>query len=84
MLGRPGIFEYDAASNLTRRTDRNGRVIEYDYDNLYRLIAGDGKRDRSHRSIFQAYVAACHSRFAPALAAKRYSAKMSRKVEASP
>jgi RHS repeat-associated protein len=29
-------FVYDAAGNLTRRTDRNGRVIEYTYDNLYR------------------------------------------------
>ncbi|MHB1038490.1 MAG: RHS repeat-associated core domain-containing protein, partial [Pirellulales bacterium] len=29
-------FDYDAAGNLTKRTDRNGRVIEYVYDNLSR------------------------------------------------
>jgi len=29
-------YEYDAASNLAKYTDRNGRVIEYVYDDLHR------------------------------------------------
>jgi YD repeat-containing protein len=31
-------FAYAAANNLLTRTDRNGRVIEYDYDALHRRV----------------------------------------------
>ena len=33
-LGQSRTMEYDAASNLKKRTDRNGRVIEFTLDNL--------------------------------------------------
>ncbi len=35
-LNKDRLWEYDAASNVTEYTDRNGRVTEYDYDNLHR------------------------------------------------
>jgi RHS repeat-associated protein len=35
-LGFTRYFVYDAVGKLTGRTDRNGRAIEYTYDNLYR------------------------------------------------
>ena len=31
-------FQYDLMDNAVRSIDRNGRVVEYDYDHLYRLI----------------------------------------------
>jgi RHS repeat-associated protein len=46
-LGAARTFEYDAASNLKKRTDRNGRVIELTYDNLYRLTAETWKNGQT-------------------------------------
>ncbi|MEQ8788186.1 MAG: RHS repeat-associated core domain-containing protein [Pirellulaceae bacterium] len=34
---RPRDFDYDDAGNLVEKTDRNGLVTEFTYDNLYRL-----------------------------------------------
>jgi YD repeat-containing protein len=34
MLGYERVFQYDAVGNLDRRTDRNGRLIDYNYDRL--------------------------------------------------
>jgi YD repeat-containing protein len=33
----PGLFRYGAPGNVTKKTDRLGRVIEYTYDNRNRL-----------------------------------------------
>jgi len=36
-LGKSRNYEYDSVGNLTKLTDRNGRVTDYVYDDLYRL-----------------------------------------------
>ena len=36
---RRRTYVYDAMDNLVRRTDRNGRHIDYAFDNLYRIVS---------------------------------------------
>ncbi len=38
-LGDTRYFVYDAAGNLAQRINRDGRIVEYEYDNLDRRIA---------------------------------------------